>query len=501
MEETLHKTSFIKNLDKQVFSLTFNLPIDSNVNIKTILNAHAYLYDEKIDCGNSKAIFTARIGLKVLYIDTDGISNTITDTQSLSENFSDTSISADSYINILNHNITTNVISSDGILKISCNISISPVMYLNLPISNNGNMAQSTINKENEITYNSISNTLNTSFNYTCSFETKETLNKILYHNSYFTPIETISKDGCIYVEGKLHSRLLYEVNENDEIITKELFDTFNIATEIPVSEIKANTLLDLNFSVDKSKEEITTETDDEDLIISIQNVIKISGVAFTETKINIIDDMFSCENELNLTYVEREFVKQIVCEQISEKVFGEITLSSKEPAIENVVSNLNICPELTNQYIKNDTLHFEGVISSHLNYIDENKDYQHKHLEFPFVLNTKLEMVSVENIHCDIHVLDCKIKVKRGTIIEIEYLIQINVHHHLKEKKTLIDSISVGNPIDFSGYDFQIYLAKPNETIWELCKRIKISPDKLNEINKNLPPIMNGGEKIIIKR
>ena len=49
--------------------------------------------------------------------------------------------------------------------------------------------------------------------------------------------------------------------------------------------------------------------------------------------------------------------------------------------------------------------------------------------------------------------------------------------------------------------YDYQIFIAKQGETMWDLCKRIKISPENISQYNKDLPLVMNGGEKVIIKR
>ena len=112
MDESLFNVTYTKNLEKTSFSSTFNIAVDSNVNIKTILNTHAYLYDEKIECGKGKAILTGKLGLNVLYIDTDGISNTLTDSIAISENISDPAITSDGFLNILNNSVVSNVLSN-----------------------------------------------------------------------------------------------------------------------------------------------------------------------------------------------------------------------------------------------------------------------------------------------------------------------------------------------------------------------------------------------------
>ena len=104
MEENLETTKliFAKNLTPVNFNTTISIAIDSNVNIKTILNITSYVYDEKIDCTNGKVIVNGKIGLKLLYVDTDNMTNTITDNQNFSESFSDPSITSDSFIILSN---------------------------------------------------------------------------------------------------------------------------------------------------------------------------------------------------------------------------------------------------------------------------------------------------------------------------------------------------------------------------------------------------------------
>lgn len=501
MNQNSTKIMFTNNLEKTSFSSTFNIAIDSNVNIKTILNTHAYLYEEKIECGKGKAVISAKLGVKVLYIDTDGISNTLTDSISVSETISNPAITADSFINILNSNVVTEIISTDGVLKIACETTIQPVLYINIPLNISILENETLISKKDTVETNQISCFVNSMFKHTSTFETSSNISKVLCVDSYFSPTQATAKSNSIYVEGKLHCCLVYESNENDETKRKELQDTFNVATEIQDISVSEQDLLDLQFSIDKSKENISTDFEDNNSIVTISNEIKFCGVAIKKLPIEIVDDIFCTEHELNLSQQEREFTSICNTKTISDNVYGEVVLTDKENAIDEVISNLHITPEITNAYIKNDNLVFEGIISSHLCFVDETKQCNHKHLEIPFILNTKIELEHTEDINYQIYVCDCKIKVKRGTIIEVDYSIQIVLNCYTKHRKSIIDSVALGSKLNLKEYDYQIYLSHSGETMWELCKRIKISPEKLAETNKDLPLVMTGNEKVVIKR
>ena len=503
MEENLDtiKITYAKNLNKLNFSSLISVPINSNVNVKTILNVDSYIFDEKVECGNGKAIITGKLGVKVLYIDTDNISNIVNDSQSFSETFVDESITSDCFINISNASVVGNVLSSDKTLKINCDVNISPTLYLNLALNTSNSSFENMIVKKNEISTNTIACNVDTSFEYATNIETKDNVTKILCYDAYFTPSSLTSYDEYAVVEGKLYSKLLYESASDDESVIKEICDTFNLKSEINIPNITKDCLTDFNFSIDKSKENISTEIEDGNNIITISHNIKVNGVCIKSVSIDLIDDMYSVDNEIEISTSKRDYTKNMQTEFVTDNISGEITLDDNETAIDDIISNININAEITNHYLKDNNLYLEGIISSHIIYIDENKEIKHKPIDLPFVINTKIKIDQLDCIHSCINILDNKIKVKRGTVIELDYSVSIMINIYQKDSKEIIDNMVIGKPLDYSTVDYQIFIAKPNESVWDLCKRIKISPDDISKYNKNLPLIMEGGEKIVIKR
>lgn len=499
MEEVL-KITHAKNMNKLNFNTTISIPIDANASIKQVLNINTYLYDQKVECGNGKAIISGKIGTKVLYLDTDNITNTITDSIAFNETYLDNSISTDTYLNIFNSNIVNNILSTEGTLKINCDVNLSPISYLNLPISNNINN-ELLITKKSEFATNTICKFVNTKFDNTINLETSDSISKILCNNSYLTCEKATSENGYIIVEGKLVTSFVYETTSNDETTIKEIKDVSNFKCDVEISGLKKDDDLDLAFALDKSNEEISTENEDNKTIVSIRNSIKVSGVVLRSIALEIVDDLYSTENIIETTKTSRDYFKQAQHHNVTEIISNEINLLDSEPAIDEIIANLNIDAETTNTYVKDNSIFIEGIITSNLTYIDENKEYKNKLIEVPFIVNTKISTESLGFIHSNVSVMDSKTKVKRGTIVEVEHSLFITLTIYEKETHEIVDGFTIGKQLDFSKYDFQIFIAKPNESMWELCKRIKISPDEIHKYNKDLPMIMEGGERIVIKR
>ena len=500
MEDNI-KITYTKNMSKFNFNSTLNIPIDANANIKTILDINSYLFDLKVDCGNGKAVVSGKVGVKAVYLDTDNMTNTVTDSQSFNEIYSDSSITSDTFLNLYNATITNTLLSKDSNLKINCDVNIAPVAYLNLSFANQIQDNNMLITKKSSITTNTIQQCINSQFEYVSNLETKDVISKILCHNSYFTAEKTTPANGYAVVEGKLVCSVLYETTDGDDRKLKEMKDTSRVKFDVEIVGLDTNNILDLSYLLDKSLDDISFEMEDNNSVVTIKNTVKVCGVVLKNISLDIVDDVYSIENDIETASTKREFTKSTNDFTYSDVISNEVTLNQDEPAIDEVIANLGITPEITNSYLKDEMLFVEGVISSNLSYVDENKEIKRKQIEIPFIINTKHNASTLNSTHYNISVLDSRVKIKRGTIIEMEYSIFINCYVYEQETHEMIDSFKIGKQLDFSKYDFQIFLTKPGETVWDLCKRIKIAPSEIHKYNKDLPLVMEGKEKIIIKR
>lgn len=494
------KLSFAKNLDKFNFSTLISVPIDTNVNIKTILNLDSNLVEKKVETGSGKAVVSGKITLNILYVDTDNMTNTLTETQTFSQTINDQAITTDSFVSVSNVKIVNSVVSSVGTLKVNCEVSVDPMLYLNLNMPANANFENMVV-KKSVVDACTITDVVNSSFNYTVNLETKDSINKLLCYNSHFAPTAVTACDEYAVVEGKLLCTLLYETNVDDTTTVKQLTDCIAVKAELPIANLTHDNMLDLCFESSAGLDDIQTEVEDGTTVATINHTIKVTGIVCKTVAIDVVDDIYSTDNEVEPTFASREYNKMCNCEHYTGEISGDITINENEPAIDAIVANLNIVPEVTNSYVKDDTIYIEGIISSQIIYLDENRELKSKQTELPFVANTKIACTKLDCRHVDIAVTDSRAKAKRGTIIELEYDVWVSICCYEKNSFNMVNNLSIGKALDFSMYDYQIFIAKPDETIWDLSKRIKITPDQLTSYNKNLPPIMTGGEKVIIKR
>ncbi len=501
MDNNFVTITYAKNLTKFNFTTTASIPIDNNANIKTILNVDSYSFDKRVECTSNKAILTGKIGVKVLYIDTDNMTNTLSDTLTFSETILDNSITSDCYLNVSNCNVLSQVLSRDGSLKISCEVSVTPVVYINIALANNVANTENMITRVSSVEATTMSDRVNSTTTNTVNLECRDTVSKILCYDSSITGVTITAYDEYAVVEGKIHSHLLYECMHEDESELKELFETNSLKAEVQIPGLTHDCQLDVNVCLDRSKEVLTSDLEDGVNIVNVQHTISVEGISTKNITVNVLDDAYSVENEIELSTTTREIDIMHQCDKVVDTISGEITLAPDETAIDMIIANLNTVAELTNSYIKDQTLYFEGVISSHLIYLDENKELKGRTVELPFVVKTKTELDHLDCVRTNVTITDSRVRAKRGTIIELEYTLDITMCMYIHNSRAMIDNVTVGKAIDNSMYDYQIFIAKPNESMWDLCKRIKIAPEDISKFNKDLPLVMTGGERVVIKR
>jgi hypothetical protein len=183
------------------------------------------------------------------------------------------------------------------------------------------------------------------------------------------------------------------------------------------------------------------------------------------------------------------------------ENVDAEITLAD-ELNIDEIVGMVSTNSSIAQYSIKENSLIIEGVVNGNLIYFDENRELKQLATQLPYSITIKQEFVGdVCGLNINITPIGCKCKIKRGNTLMIDYELCITGCIYTKNNVDLIDNVKYGKSLDYGDITFQIYIAQPNETSWQLCKRLHITQEQLVEFNGEIPTNFLGGEKIIVYR
>jgi len=487
----------LPNLD---FKTQMNIAIDQNVHIKNIINVQSYIYDCELSAISGKCNVKGKLGVKIIYLDIDNVYNTITDETSFLESISDQAITQDCKIYMNNETVSSSVDFDSQYLKLTFNVNAK--LYSNINISLN--LPETNINnlvvKKSIIKLSSCIDDFNNNVSENYNITLPQRASKILSVNLSPFVDNIACSDGYLTISGKTISQLIYEVNTDEQTELKFFTSTKPFKLETQVANCESNCVADLTCNIRQHSIKFTTELNEQLTELNLDFEYQIIGCIFKTVEFEAVEDLFCTENELDINFSPRQFADISSMFNFNTTVEGEIQLSDDN--VDEIIDSVNHSCQITQTYINENKMVIEGVISSRVIYFNEEHEVKSMQVEMPFSLSKDNETaLSSEIINYDLKPISCKCKIKRGNTLALDYEVAINYYVLTKFETNLLDKINLGNSYDYGDIAFQIIVAKPNETIWDFCKRAHITQEKLMETNKETPPIFQGGEKIVIFR
>lgn len=494
------KLSHIFNLPNLNFKTQMNMTIDSNAHIKSIINIQSYIFDCTTECVTAKCEVKGKIGVKVLYIDMDNVYNTLTDELTFAESVTDQNLTSDVKVLMYNEQISTNVDFDDKYLKINFNVNAKLMGNIDLGMNVCDTDKPDLVVKKQPLTACTCVDQIFARTSLDANIKLPYRANKIL--NICITP--TISKiesnSNYATISGSSVVQVIYDVDSDTMCELKCFSDTYQWKYEIQTN-CNSDSIIDACIKVDASTINFTTELNDTQTNINLEYEMITKGFVYNTISFDYVEDLYSTKNELEATYFERDFDCMQSLISFQSSVDGELQLK-EDNQVDEIVATVNHSCLITQCYNEQKSVVLEGVLTSSLIYMTEQREIKSMTCELPFSISKDIEIdVNTTPLNFEITPTRCKTKVKRGNVLSLDYELScvgfVNKRHH----SNVLDSIKSGKSFEYGEIAFQIVVAKPNETMWDFCKRTHTSETELRECNKEIPPIFQGGEKVVIYR
>ncbi len=504
MEENKNEKFSLCNvveLPKWNFRTNFNLPIDNNAKVKKVLNVHSYLYDIKTTATSGKADITGCVGVKVLYVDVDGVFNTLSDKSTFSESITDTAITSDCRV-VVNNIQSSNIVDYDEkYLKITCEFTGNAYCNMNLGLCTIQDDIEGVITKKTTIGAMTNVQMVDTTTSIDLDVNIQDQVAKILLCENKLSVSDVVAMDGYALISGNVVTNMFYEV-DSEEVQVKFKSETVPFKTEIEIGLCDKTCAIDIESLLDPNRSTTTTEIGTDGAKIKMTVCAQVTGFVYKEVNIEVCDDIYSVDNEIITSSANRTLYHKLPITCIKTDVNGEVEITSDETNIDEVLGIMGTSASITQYHISDGELIIEGLLGATVLYKDEASDIASIYTEIPFIIKQAVDSDSaVEYGHFAIVPLSARAKIKRGSIIDLDYEIAVCGHIYVKENREILENIKFGKAYDYGDIAFQIYVIKPNEDMWSLCKRIKTSPTELLKTNKDLTEPLKAGDKVVIYR
>lgn len=353
-----------------------------------------------------------------------------------------------------------------------------------------------------QISYSRLKTKINANYLATQEIDVSELPLRLLHLNASPLINNIITAQGYITVSGVVTYSVCYEYANNDETDVKEISNTFNFKYEIDCPDCTPTdvALITAKAVRDGVNAEILSE--ENSTSIKIQANFNLCGEVCGEGEAEVVSDIFSLSQKLQLTYNSFAYTKALCAKSFSEKVFGVTEISEESARIDKILCVLDSNAVVTKAFCDEYNLNIEGIAYTTVVYLNAEENVESKmQIEIPFA-----SCVAIENMpNCQVQVnsllTDVIARIRRGREIEIDANLMVYAFFYETNVGAVISNAVATEERVRNTNALSIYIAKDNDSVWTIAKKMCLNPADVLEQNPQLADGVNKGDKVIIYR
>ena len=228
-----------------------------------------------------------------------------------------------------------------------------------------------------------------------------------------------------------------------------------------------------------------------------------INAQVYQQTTREFIIDAYSTEKEVNLTLESFEQNEFLETKFVEDKIISTFTLTEDAPRVERILLSNGENISVVTAFAKDAEIVLEGIANIGTIYYSEdddgNKVLNSVVIDVPYSLSVQAPLVkSGYNFEVDVSLGEVIVKNKKGR--ELEVIANINISYNINRPSVFAISteINFGEQKQEKDYALEIYVAKENQTLWDIAKYLNISQENLLNQNPEVVLPLNAGDKLV---
>jgi len=356
------------------------------------------------------------------------------------------------------------------------------------------------VTNSNFVNFYTLSSNGKLKFDLDESFETKKSINKILFTCANVKILDYSLGTDYFTVEGEVCINIGYETNDD----VKQLCNytkCIKFKEELEKDGIKKDGLLMVNAFINNCEIKAELSQNEKDYSISLVLPINVNYAHLLPYTSEVIVDAYSLKNKLNLNIESFKVMDKNLSKTLYEKIDGQFVIDDEAPRIIKTVSYCGENVTITNSFVDNDKLILEGVASVSVVYLedDENETLNSVIVEVPFSIENRIEELNLDDeITACAMIKDVDVKCKKGKEINIDLELCILLNAFSTFEEMALTNISEGELLTPKEACLQIYFAKKGNSLWDISKGLQCKPEQILEQNPNINLPLENDEKIV---
>jgi len=469
----------------------------NDVKITKVLTACARPNVENITPQNAEVKIDGVVEYDLLVVLENNEIMPLTQKSNFSHVFENSAITPETVINVKSEILELNNVSNtNGDIVYSALINLDV-----FAINQNANLScaraiDGVFVKEGEVNFNSFAGNVvyDASVNYDIAKDSK--VNKILFVNSCATIKSVIPSTNYFVVSGEVYSTIVYQ-SEDGQI--KCLNRVITYSEEIENANVLKDSFIQ---AVVKTKETVVVENTEKN-VFNFETPIQITAQIYNKNTFNCVVDAYSLQNEVNLTTTSFEQDDFLITRQIEENIITSFALADNIPAIDKILAVIPTNVSIVNQIIKDGELLLEGIANINIIYYFEDEEGNNIlnsiDAEVPYSITLQIsDLTKDDKLQANIVIGDISVKNKHGK--ELEILAEAKIDYNIIKPSisAVTTQLTLGEEKPQKDYALEIYLAKENQTLWDIAKELNVSSTDLVNQNNDLTLPLSAGDKVV---
>ncbi len=280
---------------------------------------------------------------------------------------------------------------------------------------------------------------------------------------------------------------------EGEEIRTA----SFEIASSenVEIDGVREGDTVSAVASVKKSRVVLAGVTGENELRFESDINLKIKAFRMSEN--TIVTDVFSLTNETAVTTDERTCRYMKGSSFFEEKIDGTAYLDDGKRA-NRIVAMPSASVGIAKAVREDDGVRVDGIVLVSVLYDgDDGIDSVRAEVPFSSVLNGDF----LDDVVARAIVANVGAKLKRDGEIAFDLTLYIVLDEYETLTTSFISAVELGDGKEVNDSGLSMYIAKGGDKIWDVCKALTATPDKILEQNPALVEPLAEGERVLFFR
>ena len=355
------------------------------------------------------------------------------------------------------------------------------------------------IKEQNEIEISKLVGERTINYNVEEDFEVNYTISEVLFQRAETEVLSVQCGVGSVIVDGEVNlSAILLQSGEKRDIIKESKTFPFRVEVEIDDAMPTFNGVASL-FS--KSlKTDITVDEEQKKSQITASVSVGVLARAYKKEPMSVISDAFTLTEDIELAKERAKICTERACSFHQEK----FTLKTNIEQLEvGAVLNSVLCEkaEIVSALAEANGISVTGVCSGTALFCDADGKLFSRKIESPFACLINVEILENEEFIVRALAKNMELKIISLDSGEINCDINFSVCVWASEPIELLKDVVVTGEKKQNDSAISVYIPLKDEGMFELAKRLNVSPSELVLTNKELQFPLTGDERIVVYR